>query len=40
MKLRLLLVRLQRPDIFVLDEPINDLDLGGYTSSSRSLLTV
>ena len=29
MKLRLLLVRLQRPDIFVLDEPINDLDLEG-----------
>jgi ATPase subunit of ABC transporter with duplicated ATPase domains len=29
MKLRLLLVRLKRPDIFVLDEPINDLDLEG-----------
>jgi len=29
MKLRFLLIRLARPDIFVLDEPANDLDLEG-----------
>ncbi len=29
MKLRFLLIRLARPDIFILDEPVNDLDLEG-----------